>query len=106
MNKRLPCLEKFAKHSCYAWCWDKEKKRYFHECALMGCPFSESAKQLRVVGKTTLVGRQSKREHEWDIWKTTADQLGEYTPPWLYKRKCKNCAAQQMVEDMEKETKK
>ena len=106
MNKKLPCLERFATHSCYSWWWDAEKESYFHECALMGCSFSETAKRLQVVGKTILVGQKGKHEHDWDVWKTTADQLGEYTPPWLYERKCKGCKAQQMAENLGKETKK
>lgn len=102
MKKKLPCLGRFEKHSCHTWWWNREKQLYFHECALMGCSFSETAERLRVVGKVAIVDNRSERRHDWGAWKTTADQLGEYTPPWLYERKCKNCKAKQMAKNLKK----
>lgn len=103
-TKKLLCLGRFEKHSCDTW-WlghHRAKGLYYRECVLMGCSFWETAKELVPIGKTEIVGQPAKHIHRWDFWRTTADQTGLYTPPWLYKRECKNCGARQMAENLKK----
>ena len=106
MNNESPellCLGRFTIHSCYPWLWRSEQKIYYRECSLMGCSFPETAKTLVPVGQTAFAGQANCHTHGWTVWQSTASQDGLYTPPWLYKRRCRICLAEQMAEKLEKE---
>lgn len=102
-ENKFVCLGRFAHHSCYPWGWDGGLNLYYHECSLSGCSFSETAQNLIPIGQTMIIGEIAGHIPEWDHWKCIGDQLGLYIPPWLYKRKCRACSAEQMAEDLEKE---
>lgn len=97
----LICLGKFKAHSCYPWQWVSDWKRYYRECSLLGCPFSEMADTLTPVGRTEIVGGIAGHDHAWTRWESTADRMGSYMPPWLYKRVCA-CGAEHKAENLEK----
>lgn len=101
---KLPCLGKFKTHSCYPWVWSEERNRYYQECSLMGCSFSETAESLVPIGPKIFIGEQGGHTHDWTVWESTATPDGLYTPPWLYKRRCRACLAEQMAENLKNET--
>ena len=72
----LICLKRFTEHTCYSWSWNPSKNVYYHECSFFGCSFSETAKDLVLVGKETVV-ENGKHTHSWDKWRSTEDHFGE-----------------------------
>ena len=98
----FPCLGKYIKHSCYAWAWDRNKRLYFRECAMMGCSFLETSKDLILVGQVLVVGGNEGHKHKWTQWRSAADPFGMYRPPWQYRRECHGCKMEQKVEDLVK----
>lgn len=98
-DDKLICLGMFTEHSCYSWGWIPNENVYYRECSLFGCSFSETTKDLVSEGKETVV-ENVKHTHSWAKWRSTADQFGEYIPPWTYKRVCHSCGAVNMVESL------
>jgi hypothetical protein len=103
-SSELPCLGKFPKHSFYGWWWDTKKNVYYRDCSLFGCSFSETVERLVPIGRTIFIGEPKEHAHEWDVWRGLGDQLGLIrNPPWQYKRKCRTCGVEEMVENLGRE---
>jgi hypothetical protein len=101
-GEQRPCLGRFKQHSCEAWHWNAG--RYYRECSLMGCAFSETAGALVPTGRTETTGARSDHSHDWNPWRSTADQFGLYTPPWSYRRTCSGCNVVQIAESLDAAT--
>ena len=95
-------LPRPGQHSFDPWYFDSKLGEYRHSCNLYGCNQSEAAKNLVPGGQTEIKNEQAVQgcEHVWGNWKTTSDQMGTYTPPYLYKRSCTKCTAMQMAEEL------
>jgi hypothetical protein len=104
MNTNKPlCLRMFQEHSYCSWWWNKNINLYYRECSLCGCSFSETSKALSPIGQTLITKETTDHNHNWSPWRSTADRLSLYIPPWQYKRKCCICGAEEVAEDLKKD---